>query len=126
MLWAKLAAFPQNYCGALPVAEKGRLILDSDLFLCMARCWPVSTFEYRSGLVGFERETDLNASGSWQKITDCHPAPLVRSRSSVSPGLNSACMASQQEPDPELPLVIERQSSPELMKSSIRPDITTR
>src|ERR1700730_990900 len=29
------------------------------------------------------------------------PAPLVRSRTSVSPNLNSSCMASQQEADQE-------------------------
>jgi hypothetical protein len=48
------------------------------------------------------------------------PAPLVRSRSSVSPSLNSACMASQQEFDQEAPRGMVRLSSPELTRTSRR------
>jgi hypothetical protein len=49
------------------------------------------------------------------------PAPSARSRTIVSPSLNSACMASQQEADEELPRGMVRQSSPELIRTSIRP-----
>ena len=46
------------------------------------------------------------------------PAPLDRSKSIVSPGLNSSCMASQQAFDQAVPLGILRQSSSELIRTS--------
>jgi hypothetical protein len=54
------------------------------------------------------------------------PAPLVRSRSSLSPILNSSRMASRQEPGPEPSLVVERRSSSELMRISMRPRVAAR
>jgi hypothetical protein len=54
------------------------------------------------------------------------PAPFARSRTIVSPSLNSACMASQQEFDHEAPRGMARHSSPELTRASICPSVAAR
>ena len=54
------------------------------------------------------------------------PAPLVRSRTSVSPDLSSSCMASQQEADQEQFPGMVRHSSPELIRISMRPSVAAR
>jgi len=54
------------------------------------------------------------------------PAPLVRSTRRTSPALISSCIASQQVDIRRSPLRMERQSSPELTRMSIRPCVAAR